>query len=90
MDIFGFSKDSLVLHKKFCVKETLIFLLLSDKRLVLLNELGVWKEKSPYGRKYFRAERSPFLIQNGIIIREWCRVKGFGYVSEVLEAVKTL
>lgn len=90
VEVFGLSKDSLVSHEKFCAKESLTFPLLSDETFSLLKALDVWKEKSMYGKTYFGAERSTFLIQEGTIVREWRKVKVPGHVAEVLDAVKAL
>jgi peroxiredoxin Q/BCP len=44
-----------------------------------------------YGRKVLGIERSTFLInEEGILVREWRKVKVKGHVEEVLEAVKEL
>ena len=88
--VFGLSKDSLDSHQKFCDKESLSFPLLSDENMELLKALDVWKEKSMYGRKYFGAERSTFLLVEGKIVQEWRKVSVPGHVDSVLEAVKEL
>lgn len=88
--VFGLSKDSLSSHQKFCDKESLSFPLLSDENMELLGALDTWKEKSMYGRKYFGAERSTFLIVDGEIVQEWRTVSVPGHVDSVLESVKSL
>ena len=51
----------------------------------------VIKEKSMYGKKYLGIERSTFLIdEEGVLRKEWRKVKIKGHVDEVLTAVKTL
>jgi peroxiredoxin Q/BCP len=51
----------------------------------------VIREKSLYGRKYLGIERSTFLIDgNGVLRREWRKVKVDGHAEEVLEAAKSL
>ena len=90
VQVFGISKDSLVSHKKFCEKESLLFPLLSDENQQLMKSLGVWKKKQMYGREYFGAERSTFLIQDGKIIHEWRAVKVPGHVAEVLLFIRSL
>ena len=88
--VLGLSKDSLSSHQKFCTKDALTFPLLSDEDTKLLQALDAWKEKSMYGRKYFGAERSTFLIVDGEIVQEWRKVSVPGHVDEVLSAVKAL
>ena len=85
--IFGLSKNPLKSHEKFCIKESLNFPLISDESTELLQALDTWKEKSMYGKKYFGAERSTFLIKDGKIIKEWRKVKVSGHVEEVSEFV---
>jgi peroxiredoxin Q/BCP len=86
--VFGLSADPIKSHEKFCEKESLNFPLLSDESLELLKALDVWKEKSLYGKKYWGAERSTFIIKDGKIVKEWRKVTITGHVEEVLEAVK--
>ncbi len=44
-----------------------------------------------YGKKVFGIERSTFLIDGeGVLRREWRKVKVAGHAAEVLEALKTL
>jgi peroxiredoxin Q/BCP len=51
----------------------------------------VFKEKSMYGRKYMGVERSTFLVDaDGVLKREWRKVKVPGHAEEVLTAVKAL
>ena len=90
VQIFGLSKDSLKSHKKFCERDELFFPLLSDEEHVLIELLNAWKEKSMYGRKYFGAERSTFLVVDGKIVQEWRKVKVPGHVDSILAAVKLL
>jgi thioredoxin-dependent peroxiredoxin len=51
----------------------------------------VIKEKNMYGRKYLGVERSTFLIdRDGVLRREWRKVKVPGHAREVLEAAQSL
>jgi peroxiredoxin Q/BCP len=87
--IFGLSKDPIKSHHKFCTKESLTYPLLSDEETIFLDALGIWKEKSMYGRKYMGAERSTFLIEDGKIIKEWHKVKAPGHAQEVFNFIST-
>lgn len=60
--IFGVSVDSPASHGKFIAKYQLPFPLLSDSEKKIVNDYGVWVEKSMYGRKYMGVERSTFVI----------------------------
>jgi thioredoxin-dependent peroxiredoxin len=51
----------------------------------------VIREKSLYGKKYMGIERSTFLIdRDGVLRREWRKVKVPGHAEEVLEEAKSL
>lgn len=68
--VIGVSVDSETSHKKFIDKNNLPFPLISDTDHRLVNEFGVWGEKSMYGRKYMGTFRTTFIIdQNGVIER---------------------
>ncbi|MGH8226624.1 MAG: peroxiredoxin [Steroidobacteraceae bacterium] len=89
--IVGVSRDSLASHAKFREKEQLPFELLSDAEERACKLFDVIKEKSLYGRKYLGIERSTFLLDaQGVLRREWRKVKVPGHAEEVLEAAKSL
>jgi thioredoxin-dependent peroxiredoxin len=86
--IIGVSKDSVESHKKFKAKYDLPFALLSDESTKMLEEYGVWKEKSLYGRKYMGIERTTFIIdEKGIISEILSKVKVKGHVEEILKQI---
>jgi len=89
--VLGISRDSLKSHEKFREKESLPFHLLSDPDEKLCQLFDVIREKSLYGRKYLGIERSTFLIDSqGVLRREWRKVKVAGHAQEVLDAVRSL
>ena len=49
-EIFGVSIDSAASHEKFIAKYQLPFPLLSDPEKKIVNDYGVWVEKSMYGK----------------------------------------
>lgn len=66
--IVGVSSDSAASHQKFIAKHDLPFPLIADTDHRLQEEMGVWGEKSMYGRKYMGTFRTTFLINgNGVI-----------------------
>lgn len=83
--VFGVSSDSIESHRKFQKKHGLNFIMLSDPEHKLAQMLGVWKEKSMYGKKYMGVERSTFIIKDGLITNAWRNVKVPGHVDEVIE-----
>jgi len=87
-EIFGISRDSLTSHENFKAKHDFPFELISDSEETLCQLFDVIKEKSMFGKKYQGIERSTFLIdKQGILRKEWRKVKVKGHVKEVLEAV---
>lgn len=91
LKVFGVSPDSVESHCKFIKKEKLSFELLADMDHKIAEKLGVWGEKSMYGRKYMGIFRTTFLIDmNGKIAKVWEKVTPRGHAKEVLEAAKVL
>jgi len=68
-EVIGVSVDSAKSHQKF-EKNALPFTLITDTDKKLVEEFGVWGEKSMYGRKYMGTFRTTFLInEEGVIER---------------------
>lgn len=89
--VVGMSPDSVKKHDKFAKKYDLSVILAADEEKAVLNDYGVWVEKSMYGRKYMGVERTTVLIDaNGIVRRVWEKVKVAGHAEEVLAAAKNL
>ena len=89
--VIGVSRDSVGSHEKFIGKYNFPFNLISDEDEKVCNLFDVIKEKNMYGRKYMGIERSTFLIdKNGMLVKEWRKVKVKGHVDDVLEAVKEI
>lgn len=89
--VVGISPDPAKKHDKFIAKHELTVPLIADEEKTALQALGVWVEKSMYGKKYMGVERSTFLIDaNGTIVKAWRKVKVPGHVDEVLAAAKEL
>lgn len=67
-EVVGVSIDSAESHKKFIAKNGLPFSLIADTSHELVEAMGVWGEKSMYGRKYMGTFRTTFVInEEGII-----------------------
>ena len=67
-EVIGVSVDSADSHKKFIEKHELPFPLIADTEKSLVNEMGVWGEKSMYGRKYMGTFRTTFIInEEGVV-----------------------
>lgn len=66
--VIGVSVDSEESHKKFAAKNDLNFPLIADTDHKLVEQMGVWGEKSMYGRKYMGTFRTTFIINSDGII----------------------
>ncbi|MCZ0932866.1 MAG: peroxiredoxin [Oligoflexia bacterium] len=89
--VFGVSKDSISSHEKFKKKQKYSFDLISDEQGKLCEAFSVLKEKSMFGKTYLGIERSTFLISaEGVVQKEWRKVKVEGHAEEVLKALKNL
>ncbi len=67
--VVGVSPDPVAAVKKFHGKQSLNFTLLADADHVVCESYGVWGEKSMYGRKYWGAQRSTFVIDEAGVVR---------------------
>jgi len=86
--VIGVSPDDTKSHNKFKDKYELPFTLLSDETKTMLNEYGVWQEKSMYGRKYMGVVRTTFIIdEKGIIEKIYEKVKVPGHIEELLNEI---
>ena len=67
-EVIGVSVDSAASHQKFIDKYQLPFNLIADTEPELVEAMGVWGEKSMYGRKYMGTFRTTFIIdENGVV-----------------------
>jgi thioredoxin-dependent peroxiredoxin len=89
--IIGVSKDDLKSHQKFLEKYELNFTLLSDPDTTVIQDYGLWKEKSLYGKKYMGTARTTFLLdEEGIITKVFENVDPKGDVQQVLTFIDSL
>ena len=87
-DIVGASKDDVDENIKFAEKFKLKYPLASDLGNAC-DKLGIWIEKSMYGKKYFGINRSTFILdKNGKMLHCWSKVKVKGHVDEVIDFIK--
>lgn len=68
--IVGVSSDSATSHQKFIAAHNLPFTLIADTDHHLQEAMGVWGEKSMYGRKYMGTLRTTFLIDSDGLITD--------------------
>jgi len=89
--IFGISRDGIKAHENFKAKHEFPFELISDKDEAVCNLFDVIKEKKMYGKTHMGIERSTFLIdKNGVLIKEWRKVKLKEHIQQVLDETESL
>lgn len=85
--VLGVSTDSEKSHQKFISKFQLPFDLLADVDKKIVEDYGVWGEKSMYGKKYMGVFRKTFLIDgDGQIVKIFDKVDVAAHADEVLAA----
>jgi peroxiredoxin Q/BCP len=90
--IVGVSVDNAASHLKFISKYELPFPLIADIDKTLVKQMGVWGEKSMYGRKYMGTFRTTFIInEEGIIEKIFSpkEIKAKTHAEQILEHIKT-
>ena len=86
--VYGVSPDPVRSHDRFTAKCDIGFPLVSDPDKALCAAMGVWVEKSMYGRTYMGVERSTFVVApGGTVERAWRKVKVPGHAAEVLASI---
>lgn len=89
--IFGVSRDSLKSHENFKAKFSFPFDLISDVDEIACNLFDVIKMKNMYGKQVRGIERSTFFInKEGILVKEWRKVKVDGHVEAVLAFAQSI
>ena len=86
--VLGVSPDPVKAVKKFHDAQGLNFTLLADADHAVCEAYGTWQEKSMYGRKYFGATRSTFVIGgDGVVRHVIAKAKPATHDDEVLAAL---
>lgn len=89
--ILGVSRDSVRVHQGFKDKQQFPFDLLSDADETLCQLFDVIKMKNMYGKQVRGIERSTFLLDpDGLLVREWRKVKVKTHCEDVLQALHQL
>ncbi|MBT2557497.1 thioredoxin-dependent thiol peroxidase [Hymenobacter sp. ISL-91] len=85
VQVLGVSIDSAKSHQKFIEKHELPFPLLVDEDKKMVQDYGVWQEKSMYGRKYMGTMRYTFLIdEEGKVERVITKVDTKNHAAQLL------
>jgi peroxiredoxin Q/BCP len=89
--VLGVSPDPVKAIKKFYEKQHLNFELLADEDHAVTEAYGLWVEKSMYGKTYWGAQRSTFVIdEEGVVRKVIKKVKPETHDEEVLAALGEL
>ena len=89
--VYGMSKDKPAKLAKFAAKYDFDLTLLSDEESDATEQMGVWVEKSMYGKTYMGINRATLLIDaEGKVARVWPKVSVKGHADEVLAAAQAL
>ena len=89
--VIGVSVDSGKSHQKFIEKNALPFPLITDTEKKLVEQFGVWGEKTMCGRKYMGTFRTTFILnEEGIVERIISpkEVKTKEHAAQILNADK--
>ncbi|RCX28371.1 peroxiredoxin [Thioalbus denitrificans] len=90
-EVLGISRDSARTHENFSAKHGFPFPLLADTEEQVCALYDVIRLKNMYGKQVRGIERSTFLVDaDGVLRREWRKVKVKGHVDEVLQALQSL
>lgn len=91
-EVIGASIDSIASHINFISKHELPFPLIADVDKTLVEQMGVWGEKSMYGRKYMGTFRTTFIInEKGFIEKIFTpkEIKTKTHAKQILDYIKS-
>lgn len=89
--VLGVSVDPVKSHKKFALKYSLPFPLLSDAEKKTVEQYGIWQKKQFMGREYFGIVRTTFLIDPmGKIAKIYENMRPDDHAAEILADTKQL
>jgi peroxiredoxin Q/BCP len=89
--VLGVSPDPVKRVKKFHDGQGLNFTLLADADHAVCDAYGVWVEKSMYGKKYWGAQRSTFVIDgDGTVVHVIEKASPKTHAADLLAALDEL
>ena len=89
--VLGVSPDPVAKVKKFHDAEKLNFTLLADEDHAVCGLYGTWAEKSMYGKTYWGATRTTFIIDaDGVVRHVIAKASPKTHDQEVLAALAEL
>jgi peroxiredoxin Q/BCP len=89
--VLGISPDPVKAVKKFHDAQGLNFTLLADDDHAVCDLYGTWVEKSMYGRTYWGAQRSTFIVDaDGTVVHTIEKASPKTHAADVLAALEGL
>jgi peroxiredoxin Q/BCP len=87
--VIGVSMDNEKSHKKFIKKYSLPFPLITDPDKKIIEDYGLWAEKTTFGRTYMGVLRTTFVIdENGIIAHVIDKVDSGNASQQVIDLLQ--
>jgi len=87
--VIGVSPDTEKSHKKFETKFNLPFPLIADPDRKIVEQYGIWAEKTTFGRTYMGVLRTTFVIDpNGKILKVIDKVESKNASQQVLDLLQ--
>ncbi len=87
--VLGVSIDSEKSHKKFAEKYSLPFPLIADTSRKIVDDYGVWKKKSLYGKTFLGIVRTTFIIdEKGVIEKIISKVETKTHSDQIFSLFK--
>ena len=89
--VLGISPDPVAKVKRFHAKQSLNFTLLADADHAVCDAYGVWVQKSMYGKIYWGAQRSTYVVDaDGIVVHVIAKASPKTHDDVVLAALGDL
>jgi peroxiredoxin Q/BCP len=89
--VLGISPDPVKAIRKFADKQHLNFELLADEDHAVCEAYGVWVEKSMYGKTFWGAQRSTFVLdEQGVVRHVIKKVTPASHDADVLAALAAI
>jgi peroxiredoxin Q/BCP len=84
--VIGVSPDNEKSHKRFSEKYSLPYSIIADTSKRIIEDYGVWGEKTMYGRTYMGVLRTTFIIdEKGIIEKIISKVETGEHTRQIFE-----
>ncbi len=84
--VIGISMDSEKSHRNFAEKYSLPFPLIADTSGEILNQYGVWRQKTLFGKSFLGIVRTTFIIDgNGVIEKIISKVRTAKHTEQILK-----